>query len=285
MSHQQVNYNLRARIKSQKDEAKIDKGDEVVMNVITEALQAQSSYLSKMIVDQIGIIGKKMDSVNTESMNHFTTLINDLKMEFKAKLEEKDGEIKTLQKEIETLKSEMKKTTINLDDLESMKLRDSVILSGKGLPEVSQREDTISIAVNAIKDHLNMIISSNDIKTAYRIGRKPIEKTIDRRPIAIKLTTEDLKPDLISASKNQKNWGTLFVNENLIVSRRTLLFTLRQLKKNKIISGCGSYNGRIYAYTKATEHGKKDIRHLISTKEDLENFSKDLIKEPLQNFC
>ena len=135
-----------------------------------------------------------------------------------------------------------------------------------------------------------MNISTQDISTAHRVGKKPIRQGNDKRGIIVKLCRRDLKYDFMHACRNQPTGHPrLYVNESLTPARSTILFTLRQMKKAhpNLIAGCSSYEGRIYAYTKDLNYisvNRKNRRHLVNTHAMLQQFCSEHVKRPFETF-
>ena len=136
-----------------------------------------------------------------------------------------------------------------------------------------------------MKDELKIALPTERIKPAHRIGRKPINQTIDKRSFMVKLVRRDLKQELISASRKLPKGYKLFVSESLTPPRRTLFYALRKMKQAKLIKGCNTYEGRVYAYTASSGGSSdRDKRHLIHNYETLQEFCQLYVRQPLENF-
>ena len=200
----------------------------------------------------------------------------------------KTTQITELQSEVKTLKDEVGKLKLLVDDADCYERRDTIILSGNKVPASLSGENCVNVVKSLVQQELKIEISPNDISTAHRLGRKPNTQGDDKRSLIVKLCRRVLKRDLIIASKKQARPIGLYVNESLTPPRQALLFALRQIKRAHpdILNGCTSLEGRVYAFTKPPSSARypRDVRHLISTREDLQKFCNDYIKAPLETF-
>ena len=128
-----------------------------------------------------------------------------------------------------------------------------------------------------------MNLPPESISTAHRLGRKPANQTQDKRSLIVKFVRRDLKHDLLKASRQQAKPPRIYVAESLTPPRQSIFYALRRMKKAKMIQGCNSYEGRVYAFTK-NPAADRDLRHLISGYEDLKKFCRNYVKEPLEKF-
>ena len=92
-----------------------------------------------------------------------------------------------------------------MNDNDAYERRDTVIITGQEIPEVSQGEICTNVVRNLIQENLNIVIQNNDICTAHRLGPKRENQSSNKRNLIVKLCRRDLKRDLISASKRQQN--------------------------------------------------------------------------------
>ena len=129
-----------------------------------------------------------------------------------------------------------------------------------------------------------MSVSESDISTVHRLGRKR-DNTADRRSIIVKFTRRDLKRRTLLASKQRKN-DQIYVNESLTPMRKTVFNALRKMKRAHpaLVKGCTTVDGRVYAYTGSTNGSQRDRRHLVNTQEELVEFCREYVKQPLDLF-
>ena len=205
----------------------------------------------------------------------------------------KNEKIVKCENEIVLLKTEVRKLKNELDHTDSYQRRETVILSGNGVPEGNNDENCKAVVCHLVKNQLKLNLNPEDISTAHRLGRKPGYQRPDKRNIIVKLCRRDLKQDLIRASRTQVAPRNLYVNESLTPIRKKILFHLRQMKRAHpdIVSGCSSVEGRIYAYTKPSSPSsgvsgfdRRDVRHLVNDHDTLVEFCRDFIRQPLDNF-
>ena len=185
-----------------------------------------------------------------------------------------------------------------LDDTEQYARRDTVILSG-AIPAVSPNEDTRQVTVDLIKTkYRNVDITPNDISVCHRLQTKPSTANGTQKPpnIYVKFVRRDMKRAIIKASKGQARelQTKLFANESLTPKRTAILQTLLKIKRsNSTIKGVSSIEGQVYAFT-APRNGatsppdastrRRDLRHAIATKQDLQDFCDKYLRRPLEDF-
>ena len=205
-------------------------------------------------------------------------------------LTSKSKEIDDLKNEVFNLKELVSKLDNSIDDADAYERRDTIVFSGDQIPEVSQGENCANIIQDIIKNKLRIELPLREINTAHRMGRKPQNQTEDKRAIIVKLCRREMKRDIMSA--NRLKIPGLYINESLTPKRRTIFFTLRQMKKahRDIITGCTTFDGKVYAFTKQPAGTSsnllrpRDTRHLVNTQEALTKFCRDYIKQPLETF-
>ena len=215
--------------------------------------------------------------------------IRSMKAELIELVNAKNERIEKCEGELIMLKTEVRKLKNELDDTDSYQRRETVILSGNGVPVGNNDENCKNVVCNLVKNQLKLNLKPEDISTAHRLGRKPDSQRPDKRNIIVKLCRRDLKQELIRASRTQVAPRNLYVNESLTPTRKKILFHLRQMKRAhpNIVSGCSSVEGRIYVYTKPSSSSggsSRDLRHLVNDQEALVDFCREYIKQPLDLF-
>ena len=233
---------------------------------------ADSSEISALLKDLKGDSKK----IVTIMMKQFQTLRDDISS--------KNEEITQLKSAVSELKNKVEKLESNIDDADAYERRDTVILSGSAVPPASVGEKSSEIALAVVRQNLRIELSSAEINTAHRLGRKAQSQAPDTRPIIIKLCRRDVKTQLMTAARQQRS-SSLYINESLTPPRRKILFVLRQMKRAHpdLVLGCNSYDGKIYAYTKGSVP-TRNTRHLVNTYQSLVKFCNDQIKVPIQTF-
>ena len=254
--------------------------DFAAVNEILTALNSQFTKLSREF---------------TEVKNDITYIraqlveFNSYKLQVDETLKNNADEIAELKRQVGECKQKYSKLQDSIDDADAYERRDTVVLSGNTVPDVEIGENCSEIVKDLIREKLKLQISSADINTAHRIGRKPINQTRDKRSIIVKLCRRDTKRDVISASRRQSSSEKLYVNESLTPLRSKIMFTLRQMKRSHpdVVTGCSSFDGRVYAYTKPTgvqAASTRNLKHLVNTREMLVSFCSEYVKRPLENF-
>lgn len=224
-----------------------------------------------------------------EEFSAFSLLIKEEFREFRQevneKLEQAFSKIKVLEDENKDLRSLVNRLEEKIDDNDAYERRDCVIFNGDALPIAENGENTALVATELIKNKLKINVKPEEISTAHRMGKKPANQTPDRRKIIIKLCRRDLKKDILFACKNIK--PGFYANESLTPIRNTILFGLRNMRKDptasKIVKGASSYDGRVFAWVKST-NSASDTRISINSRVKFEEFACKYVQMPVDNF-
>ena len=198
-----------------------------------------------------------------------------------------------LRNENKNLRSELVSVIDKLDSTEAYERRDTVIVSGAVSP-ATQGEITKNVVIELIRDKIGLNIQHNDISIAHRLQTHPKRQGGKPPGICVKLCRRDLKRDLLTASKNQprRDSSKIFINESLTPTRSAIFKTLRNIKRNNIdlIKGVTTQDGQVVVYTPPQPAAtgvtsmRKDIRHRINTRAQLQNFCDEFVRQPLENF-
>ena len=152
-----------------------------------------------------------------------------LKSEFTEKIKEKDKEIAIVKSELNSVRTRLAQLEDRHDDAEAYERRDTLIISGDGVPEASLGENCTVIVSSMIREKLRKNISAGDISVSHRIGQKPRSpQHVDRRNIFVKLCRRNLKDELLSACRSLR--PNIYLNESLTPTRSTILYALRKVK-------------------------------------------------------
>ena len=203
-----------------------------------------------------------------------TDHIDILKSEFTEKIKEKDKEIAIVKSELNSVWTRLAQLEERHDDAEAYERRNTLIISGDGVPEASQGENCTAIVSNMIREKLRMNISAGDIFVSHRIGQKPRSaQHVDRRNIIVKLCRRNLKDELLSMCRFLR--PNIYLNESLTPTRSTILSALRKVKRMlpDKISGCKSESGRVYVFLKneSDESHRRNKKILVNTRLKLED--------------
>ena len=227
--------------------------------------------------DELDENGKLIVEILFEKFDDFTE-------KFEEMLAERDKKINLLEKEIAIVKKTMSNFEEKCDEAESSERRNDLILSGQDIPATKVGENCVQVASVIFKEKLNIVTDPKNIIQASRIGRKPINQTTDKRSILVKLGNNDLKVDVLKSCKTVKPQG-LYINENLIQKRGTILYGLRTAKKKfpDVVASCASRNMKVFAYVKPPKPEIPEARNSripINTMQQLEDFSQKFLKVP-----
>ena len=201
----------------------------------------------------------------------------------------KDEEISQLNDKVTKLETENKRMHKIMDDADQYERKDSVILSGPAVPDMTSSEDTHQLVQQLLKDHLDVTIVKQDINTTHRLG--PVRGAGDntnKRNIYIKFVRRDIKKEVIQKSKQKSNKSAppLRALESLTPLRRRMLGILSTMKKKAptLVKGCTTMDGKVFAFTPPAAGMTRDERHFIPDMEALENFCRDFIQQRLEDF-
>lgn len=218
----------------------------------------------------------------------FSKSLEDMKSGFMLLLNSKSEKIAELESENKSLRDSVNKLENLVDDADAYERRDTLILSGPGIPIHRQGELAPQVVKNLVANEFRISISETDISTAHRIGKVSTSQAEDRRGIIVKFCRRDVKHNIILASK-QNHERRLFANESITPLRRTIFNTLRQIKRQHpdLVQGVSTYDGRVFAYTppdSTTSGTVRNKRHLVNTHSALVDFCQTYVKKPLQLF-
>ena len=135
-----------------------------------------------------------------------------------------------------------------------------------------------------LNKELKLNLTSSDISSAHKLGPKPFGPGQDSRKMIVKLCRRDVKRNIMAAARKEKVRG-LYVNDCLTPLKRSLHFSARKMMKRhkNVIRGCTTIEGRVILFTAGIDNGK-DVRHRIDTWDNLKEFCRKFLKEPLDNF-
>ena len=232
---------------------------------------------------------KQILSSIREEFSSFTRMIStkfdDFRKDMNDQLEKALSKVHALENENSSLRDLVHRLEERIDDTDAYERRDCVVFNGDALPVAENGENTASVAANLIKNKLRIRIKEEDISTAHRIGKKPVNQIPDRRKIIIKLCRRDLKKDILFACKELK--PGFYANESLTPLRNTILYGLRKMKRDDtasaVVRGASTYDGRVFAWIR-TPDSPKDTRISINTRIKFEEFIKKYINRPVEQF-
>ena len=225
------------------------------MNELTKDLGADGKHIVTRLVNEIDKLRESFQQLLTDSTAELRTLVLS-----------KTEEVASLQAQKRDLQHKVDVLQEKLDDAESYSRRDCVILSGRCIPAETPSEDTAKVAMELLKNKLNVDLPLSEINMVHRIGKQNVASGINRKCI-IKLVLRLKKYDLRKACKTQDKRDTnkIFVSESLTPTRGKLFFILRKIHADHktIVKGCTTQDGSVVAYTKPVGGNGRDVRHVL----------------------
>ena len=259
---------------------------------LRKELEARNSEIASLESQVKILMDEKVDMANSIEFN-----FNALKgieesvpklEELEKKLEESEACKKELHEKVYVLESK-------IDATEAYERRDTLILSG-AVPPVTSNENTRQVVIELIKSKYNMDISPNDISVCHRLQpKRPTTASATKPPnIYAKFVRRDCKRDIIRASKGQPKQAPnkLFANESLTPTRTAILQSLLKIKStNNTIKGVTSEEGQVLVFTASREEPsnpaadgrRRDKRHSVNTKRELQRFCNAFLRQPLED--
>ena len=243
----------------------------------------------------VSAITTEFDCLRNELKESFNQELEKFREEFSTMLSNKNEEITILRNnyaassnEIKFLKDKVTRMENCLDEEDAYIRRECLIFSGNVVPASQPNENCGTIVMNIVKEKLRLQ-QNMDISTAHRLGKPPSSSTSpDNRSIIVKFCQRDCKKQIYLTARTAKVQG-LYVNESLTPIRRTILYALRQIRRAhpNLVTGCSTFDGKIYAYTKpsaTSPSNARNLRHEINTHQRLTAFCSDYIRQPLEMF-
>lgn len=191
------------------------------------------------------------------------------------RLNQRDAKINNLEQQISALKKENADLSERLDEVENYERRDTLILSGEGVPHAETGENAKERVKSIIKEKLKCELGNDDLVAAYRIGKKPLSQQPDKRNLMVKFRQRNVRDDILQAGRTVKPQG-LYVNENLTASRSKILFALRRAKRfyPERVAACGSSDGRVFVWLKPQIATERNLRIFVNSITRLDDFLK-----------
>ena len=262
-----------------------DKFLSIFLNVLSNGLVVKK--LQEVIVSPLEVDIKNLKDSNKKLLKEIESLHNK-DTELRQKVSRLEEKLDAKDKDLLALRNKNAELDKKLDDQEQYSRRNTLRL--QGLPELKDEDLPIRFRHLAMT-RLNTEMEALDIDSIHRVGDK---KQNAPRDILIKFTThqarrvifkarndlrkpgktpqefdpeietEDSQDDqLYEADINQRG---IFINEDLTRKRSNLLWKARQMKKEKKINDCWSYDGKVMVKTLANKI------ELISSAEDFNSY-------------
>lgn len=149
----------------------------------------------------------------------------------------KNERIKELEKRVEVLES-------SSDSLEQYSRRNSLRLYGV---EEKDHDNILETSLNLFQTQMNIDIQPIAIDRVHRIGKKTSNG--QPRPVLVKFASYRQRELVFKAKSrlkhSQPEGRRVYINEDLTKHRAQLLFEARKLKRERQISDCWTFDGRI----------------------------------------
>ena len=209
------------------------------------------------------------------------SMFDELKKNFVDTLKEKDSQIDELTKRVSKLEE-------RIEEGDSYERRDTLLFSGNKIPPSNSSENTTGIICDLIREKLKINLAPEEISISHRIGNRSASQRADHRPLIAKFCRRDVKVNVLAAARKMKVQD-FFVNECLTPVQRTISYVLRKARRQfpEIVAGSTTYDGRNYAWVKPPNPnapGAKNLKTLVSTRSQLENFCNRTLNKPLTHF-
>ena len=145
--------------------------------------------------------GRMIVSIMNKRFFEMKNEFEEMKTEFMTLISAKNDQIDTLSNDVIDLKRKITRLENTLDDEDAYIRRETIILSGTCVPEVTSGEICSNIVQKLVRDKLRIQLNDNDISVAHRLGKKPITQGPDKRGIVVKLCRRDTKRQILSEKK------------------------------------------------------------------------------------
>ena len=191
----------------------------------------------------------------TESLKG--VIIDTVRAEFREELSTINDAVDKLKTENDTLKTELKNTQLELDELEQYGRR--MCLDIAGVPgDTGTFDEPVERKVLDHAATVGIELSSADIDKCHRRGKRPDDSMSNRRVI-VKFTNSKAR-DRVFAARKQMGDG-VFVRESLTPHREYLSFRARQLKREGKIEKTWVAGARVFVQL-LNDQGTKIIKHI-----------------------
>ena len=191
----------------------------------------------------------------------------------------KDEKIVQLQNEVALLQNKVQSLEERIEETENSNRCNDIILSGSAvLSSSTEMEDTRSAVRNLLRTRVNLELPSDKILSTSRLGKLNADQGPDKRRIIVRLPDRGTKEDILRAFRTSKP-SEFYANENLTPGRSKVLFALRRAKRRfpQLISGCGSRDGRVYAWISTPSSTGRNNKIFINSWNKLESVCEEFL--------
>ncbi|XP_072028002.1 uncharacterized protein [Amphiura filiformis] len=165
-------------------------------------------------------------------------------------IEDTKKEMATLRQELNQVRKEKTQLENRVEEAEQYSRRNCLLLHG--VPE-KPKEDTTAVAVEIIRDKLDLDFEYYDFDRTHRLGKpnKTDQNTSAKprpRPIIMKFISYADRAQVYQTKRELKHSGML-ITENLTATRMNLYRVAQQMVKDERISSTWTQDGRITVLT------------------------------------
>ena len=212
------------------------------MVVVCATVRVLACLLS--VLQAFSVMPPKRNAANADGLGEDARAIIDaMKLQFdEMKIEmtnlnnllaNKCQEIDSLTADVALLRKKIAKLENSLDNEDAYVRRGTIIFNGTAIPPATTGEICNNVIRTVIKDILKISLQPSDISVAHRAGKKLASQGQDRRGIQVRFCRRDIKREImLTKRENSDGNSTIFTNESLTLKRHTLLFALRQKRRN-----------------------------------------------------
>ena len=114
------------------------------------------------------------------------SMFQDLRQDLVNMFKERDDKIIKMEAQIRQMTKKMDKLELKIDDNDAYERRDTVIISGKAVPAVTNNENPLELMLSLVREKLKINISPSDISAIHRLGAKKAKQGPDHRELIVK---------------------------------------------------------------------------------------------------
>ena len=214
--------------------------------------QSGEEELSKEGRIILSILSKKLDAISD-------------------RLDRRDELIASLTQENDSLKRRVSDMEDRLQHLESHSRRENHILSGREVHKLPSDTNIRQSVSDLIKMSLRVEVPQSSLVRVHRIGVKSHTQGPDKRNILVRFTDSVTRNDILASCRKAKP-ADLYANEDLIPTRASILFALRQARRkfSHKVTGCGSIDGRVFLFLRPPNQSERSQRLFIDNLQKLD---------------
>ena len=228
----------------------------------------KSDVLKKSLQDDFN---KLLDQKLQELRKEMQGFINKENKNLLAQLNKKEQEIKSLKDDNLSLTKKVQHLEDRLDSIETTRLRETVVISGRDVPAATPQEDNVTTVIKLLQDKAQLSVEKDEITQAIRTGKKSEGQQRPTEHLEVTFKNREAKLNVIRCIRRVQ--PNIYVNEKLTPTRSTILYALRKAKKMKPekIAAVTSMDGKPCIYFKNSSD-EQNQRIFLTTPEKLQSF-------------